>query len=147
MKIFTLILFFLITGFNQLIQTPSDMPQQGRLTVIIDGIENDLGKVLVALSDSEKDFEASEKAFRMATLEIKDKKASVTFEDLPPGEYALKVFHDENDDGELDTNFLGIPSENYGFSNNARGSFGPASWSDAKFMLNLPADTVYIRVE
>ena len=147
MKIFNFISFFLITGFYQFVYGQSAAVEHGQLTVIIDGIENDQGKVLVALCNSEKDFESSGNAFRMATLDVNDKKASVTFDDLQAAEYALKVFHDENENGELDTNFLGIPSENYGFSNNARGSFGPASWEDAKFFLKLPADTVNILVE
>ena len=119
----------------------------GQLTVIIDGLENDQGKVLVALCNSEKDFESSGKTCRLATLGIMKKQASITLDDLPPGMYALKAFHDENGDGELNTDFLGIPNENYGFSNNARGTFGPPSWDDAKFMLKLPADTVRILIE
>ena len=111
MKIFNFILFFLITGFYQFVYGQSAAVEHGQLTVIIDGIENDQGKVLVALCNSEKDFESSGNAFRMATLDINDKKASVTFDDLQAAEYALKVFHDENENGELDTNFLGIPSE------------------------------------
>lgn len=57
----------------------------------------------------------------------------MTFENIPFGEYAIKVHHDEDGNNEMDTNFLGIPSEDYGFSNNASGTFGPADWEDAKF--------------
>ena len=52
-------------------------------------------------------------------------------QDLEPGRYALSAFHDENDDGALDTNLLGIPSEGYGFGNDASAAFGPPSFEAA----------------
>ena len=52
-------------------------------------------------------------------------------QDLAPGRYALSAFHDENDNGELDTNLLGIPSEGYGFGNDAGAAFGPPSFEAA----------------
>jgi uncharacterized protein (DUF2141 family) len=54
---------------------------------------------------------------------------------LPPGEYALSIFHDENDNGKLDTNFIGIPKEPVALSNNARPKFGPPKYKDAVFEL------------
>ena len=59
----------------------------------------------------------------------------MTFEDIPEGTYAVSIFHDENDNGKMDTNFLGIPSEDYGCSNDASGFLGPPKWEDAKFQL------------
>lgn len=61
------------------------------------------------------------------TLEIKD---------LRPGTYALSVIHDENENDKLDTNFIGIPKEAFGFSNNPRIYFGPPSFEKASFELN-----------
>jgi uncharacterized protein (DUF2141 family) len=58
-----------------------------------------------------------------------------TFASLAPGTYAVALFHDENDDGKLDTNFLGVPREGVGVSNNKLRSFGPPTWDDAKFAL------------
>ena len=52
-------------------------------------------------------------------------------QDLAPGRYALSAFHDENDNGELDTNLMGIPSEGYGFGNDASAAFGPPSFEAA----------------
>jgi len=69
----------------------------------------------------------------------------LVFSDLADGQYAVKVFHDENGNHSLDTNMLGVPSEGYGFSNNA-GSFGPASFKDASFSLQADAQiTIHIR--
>jgi uncharacterized protein (DUF2141 family) len=54
---------------------------------------------------------------------------------LPDGEYAFRVMHDLNDNGELDSNFVGMPTEPWAFSNNAVGKFGPPQWSDVRFEL------------
>jgi len=57
------------------------------------------------------------------------------------------VFHDENGNGKNDRNFLGIPKEPYGFSNNARRKFGPPTWTEAKFAVSSPAVVVEIQVK
>ncbi|MCH9844643.1 MAG: DUF2141 domain-containing protein [Alphaproteobacteria bacterium] len=54
---------------------------------------------------------------------------------LPDGVYAISAFHDLNDDGELNSNIVGLPTEPYGFSNDARGKFGPAKFTDAQFTI------------
>ena len=56
----------------------------------------------------------------------------IVFKDIPPGEYAISVIHDANSNGKLDKNFLGIPREGFGFSNDAMGSFGPPEYTEAK---------------
>ena len=63
----------------------------------------------------------------------------LVFRDLPAGRYALSVFHDENGNGKLDRNIVGMPTEPYGFSRDAQGHMGPASFDDAA--LDLQADT------
>ena len=119
----------------------------GTLVVILKNFPNDDGFAMVALTNSQENYEAEGEAFMGETARIKEKKAEVRFSSLPYGEYAIKVFHDEDEDNELDTNFLGIPSEAFGFSNNARGSFGPAAWEDAKFTFSLEIDTLSIIVD
>ncbi|MCP1335524.1 DUF2141 domain-containing protein [Hyphomicrobiales bacterium FT118] len=54
---------------------------------------------------------------------------------LPPGEYAVIVFHDENDNGLLDTGIFGVPVEGYGFSNNAEGFLSAPAWRAARVVL------------
>ena len=58
-----------------------------------------------------------------------------TFKEIPKGEYAVAVFHDKNSNEKMDVNFLGIPKEAYGCSNNAKGFMGPPKYEDAKFLL------------
>jgi len=59
--------------------------------------------------------------------------ATVRFDSLLPGPKAVRLFHDENSNGTLDTNFFGIPTEGYGFSNNPRSRFGEPSFRDRLF--------------
>jgi uncharacterized protein (DUF2141 family) len=66
-------------------------------------------------------------------IKIRKTQARCDFEDIPPGTYAMAVIHDENMNGKLDTNRLGIPREGYGFSNDAKGWLGPPSFSAASF--------------
>jgi len=121
--------------------------KNGELTLNIVGIENDDGNVRIALSNSKEDYTNRGSAFRGITSKIQNNKAQIIFKELPFGTYAIKIFHDENDNGKLDTNFLGIPSEDYGFSNNAKGSFGPASWEDAQFEFNEEKKTIEIKID
>lgn len=59
----------------------------------------------------------------------------MVFENLPSGEYAISLYHDENENNKLDTGWFGIPNEGYGCSNNAKGMMGPPKYEDAKFQL------------
>lgn len=56
-----------------------------------------------------------------------------TFADLPIGSYAIRIFHDQNSNGKLDKNLVGIPKERFGFSNNVMGKFGPPSFEEQLF--------------
>tara|TARA_Y100001934_G_scaffold128339_1_gene155876 strand:+ start:483 stop:959 length:477 start_codon:yes stop_codon:yes gene_type:complete len=106
------------------------------LNITILNFENDQGKVLVTLFNSEEGFptEAS-KALSFFKGDIKDKKAQVTFDFLPEGVYAVGIVHDEDNNGKMNSGFLGIPSESVGASNDAKGSFGPPSFENAKFII------------
>lgn len=108
--------------------------QRGKLIVKFDGLKNNEGYVKIALCNSADNYKTDDKPFIGKNIKIEDKSVVIEFSDLPFGEYAIKAFHDENGNNDLDTNFLGIPKEEYGFSNNARAMFGPPSWDNAKFI-------------
>ena len=76
------------------------------------------------------------KAINTAKGSILNGKATIVLKDIPDGEYAIGVIHDENGNGKMDTNFLGMPKEGVGVSNNAKGHFGSPSYEDSKFRLN-----------
>jgi uncharacterized protein (DUF2141 family) len=103
--------------------------------VQIQNIKNSTGTVACALFESPEGFpiEYLRYATNIMVIKIRDTQARCDFLDIPPGTYALAVVHDENMNGKLDTNLLGIPREGYGFSNDARGLLGAPSFSAGSF--------------
>lgn len=112
------------------------------LTIHIDDVKSASGNVLVAVFTSEGSFlKAPAKA---SGAKAEPNSTAVVFKDLPEGEYAFAVYHDANGNGKLDKNLLGIPTEDYAFSNNALGKMGPPSYASAKFA--FPAAGADLRV-
>lgn len=106
---------------------------QSSLTVVIAELQNNSGRVIVALLDSD------EKDVTDLSTFITDKKCKVTFRNLEHGQYAVRFIHDENENKKLDTNILGIPKEGFGFSNDAMGKFGPKKFSE--WLFDVRVDT------
>lgn len=106
------------------------------LTVRVSQLESDRGRVAVALFASSKDFPNQKRAFAGQLTKISGGRASVTFANMRPGIYAVAVLHDENENEKMDFNFLGMPLEGYGFSNDAAATFGPPSFEAASFKLS-----------
>ena len=119
----------------------------GTLNVVPVGLENSRGMLLAQLSNGAATFEGKGEAFRSAAVKIVDAQAVVVFEDVPHGNYALKVFHDENDNQKLDTNFVGMPKEKFGFSNDVMGRFGPPSFEQARFRFEESATTLRVEMK
>ncbi len=101
------------------------------LTVEITGIKNDQGKILLQLFNSKENYQ-NNTAYSANMTKAKQGIVTVTFDNLEAGEYAIRYFHDENDNGKLEQNLFGMPVEGYGFSNNAKANFGPAAFEDMK---------------
>jgi uncharacterized protein (DUF2141 family) len=98
-------------------------------------IRNSTGSIACALFDSQEGFPIQflHAATNVMVIKIRDTQARCDFEDIPPGNYAIAVVHDENMNGKLDSNRLGIPTEGYGFSNGARALLSAPSFSAASF--------------
>jgi len=118
----------------------------GKLTVIIKGFESDEGNCRFALDNSKEIYESEDSVWIGKDLPIKNKEVVVTIDSLNYGVYAIKVYQDKNKNKKLDTNLLGIPTENYGFSNNSSGWFGQPSWEKTKFTFNKPEMTIQIDI-
>ncbi|WKL50215.1 DUF2141 domain-containing protein [Flavobacterium pectinovorum] len=108
--------------------------QNVKIAVSVSGLKSNSGSVKVGLYNSEGTFLKT--VYKSLSSEIKNDKAVVTFENLPAGEYAISTYHDENNNGKLDKNMMGIPTEDYAASNNAKGFMGPPAYKDAKFVIN-----------
>lgn len=112
------------------------LAQNNSLTVVIKGVKNASGRVAVALYNSEKDFMKNRLTGKVT--EASAGAVQVVFENIPAGDYAVSVMHDENQNDKLDSNLVGMPKEGFAFSNDATGMFGPPSFEKAKFSVSAP---------
>ncbi|MEI4551214.1 DUF2141 domain-containing protein [Pseudoalteromonas spongiae] len=101
----------------------------------IEGIQHDKGKLYIQLFKGENNFKKGE-AHNVAIVNAKKGQLTVTFNDVEPGNYAIRYFHDENNNQDFDNNMFGMPIEGYGFSNNAPVNFGPPSYQQMTFMVS-----------
>jgi uncharacterized protein (DUF2141 family) len=123
---------------------------RGTLSLDISGARSDDGRLMILLFSSKDGFpDTLEKACRVIpVVRLKQGRAFVVFEDLPAGTYAVVVFHDENGNGEIDRNFIGLPTEGLGLSDNPVLFMAPRFVdADIRFdgsNLTLPITVLYI---
>lgn len=124
------------------------------LRVSLDGIRSPNGSIIIGLYDTAESFQralapAGQKGSflndptRFAAVALRANaamKSAVVFTNLDPGHYALIAFHDENGNGRLDKGFFGIPSEPYGFGNDASGGLGPPSFEASSILVEGNAE-------
>jgi len=96
--------------------------------VRVSGVTAGKGKVNVALCDKERFLK---QCAYSGSAPARAAETVVTLKDIPAGTWAVLAYQDENENNELDRNFIGIPKENYGFSRDARGKVGPPGFEDA----------------
>jgi uncharacterized protein (DUF2141 family) len=119
----------------------------GKLTIEFEGLASDSGRIATRLLDSPEQFLSRVHKPRHSTLVyITSGKATWVIENLVFGKYVVSSFHDANTNGDIDTGLFGIPTEDYGFSNNARGIFGPPDYEDAEFEFNQSEQTLIIQI-
>ena len=106
------------------------------LTVEVKNVPNNKGNVYVGLFRPQDEWPTYGKQFKGKVVSAVKGKTVVTFTGLPAGKYALAVYHDENKNNKLDKNLVGMPTEIYGFSNNARATFSAPDFSDAQISLS-----------
>lgn len=133
MKLSAYLVFVLIFCFSNISFASDNAKQKGTLIIKFNGLSSDNGNIKIALCNSFENYKDNLSPFIGKAVKIEKNSAIIEFDNLPFGEYAIKAFHDEDSNNDLNTNFMGIPVEDYGFSNNARGMFGPPSWNAAKF--------------
>jgi uncharacterized protein (DUF2141 family) len=130
-----MILGFFLTLIN--LSTPQSAY---RLELIIQNPKSNNGTIQVLIFNAEAGFpDEPKKAFKAFSLPISNLSAKKTIDNLPPGKYAVSVFHDEDGDGKMQKNGVGIPVDRFGFSNNPTLFFGPPSFSKSAFTIkNTP---------
>ncbi|RPH89344.1 MAG: DUF2141 domain-containing protein [Calditrichaeota bacterium] len=127
------VMVFLISSNLWAAQNEESKQIVGNMTIIVSGLKNNNGNVKIGLFNSKESYNGDSQLFKGANIKIENKQVKWEVKNIPFGEYAIKAFHDEDIDDKMDTNFLGIPTESYGFSNNAKARFGPPSFDEAKF--------------
>lgn len=144
--IFSLIISFLIIT-NIFLQEKEDLTKENKakITVNINNFESNEGQAIVTLFDSKENWLKNPVDRKL--VKITNNSSTVVFDSLDFGTYGVSVIHDDNDNSEMDTNFLGMPSEDYGFSNDAEPSFGPPSWEDAEFSVDKPEIRIDIKIQ
>jgi len=105
-----------------------------QLIIDVVGIERLGGTMMVAIFDSAEAWEDSATAMSVGKDSVTGPKVRLIFPNLSAGAYAVKLYHDEDNDGQLDSNMLGVPSEGYGFSNNPQ-VLGEPDFEEAMFVV------------
>lgn len=124
MKAMIIFLVFVLQGATQLVFAQN-------LTIEVRDIEKTEGYLYVAIYNSQETF--MKKPFTGFRVDVKDKVLSIPCKGLPIGTYAISLYQDENGNGKLDTGAFGIPTEKFGFSNDAEGVMGAPSFDKCRF--------------
>ena len=113
---------------------PGLVRANGDLIIEFEGFGNNRGTLAAALWNNKEEFLSRQHQPHLNfSGGIENNRVTWVIRDLAFGDYALSAFHDKNSNGELDSGLFGIPVEDYGFSNNARGNFGPPDYEDVRF--------------
>lgn len=131
-SVFTTILLLMgLSAWTAFSQAPT---QTGTVTVKVTNIDDDEGNIRIGMFTNQENF-SNGVLFKKGKVKADEKGVVYTFTDVPVGTYMISVFHDENSNEVFDKNFMGIPSEDYGFSQNKFGFMGPPKFEDVKFEL------------
>jgi len=122
--------------------------KRGELSVVIDGFRNDEGEAIISLFMQKDGFpDDMEKAWQSLEVDIESGCAQALFPDLPYGEYALSILHDEDGDKQMKSSWLGKPREGFGFSGQPDYNFGPPTFADSAFLLVAADREIMVRVK
>ena len=94
------------------------------------------GKLYIAIYDNKDNFLNLDSVAYWKIASVEKETEIISIPEIKTGNYAVSIFHDLNGNGKLDASTIGIPKEPYGFSNDARGRFGPPKFKDATFRLD-----------
>jgi uncharacterized protein (DUF2141 family) len=126
--------------------TETEKRQRSNLKIVFKGLRNDKGWLGMLLFNGPEGYPGEyRKAYKLAYKRIENGAVVIDFKDIPFGSYAVTMLHDENANMDIDFNFIGIPKEGYGASNNAARYFGPPRYKDARFEVNQTDQVITIK--
>ena len=146
--IYSLAAYIILFSVGVSFATSSLAQSGGKATLIlkVTGLRSEKGQVKIAVFNSSEKW-LSEQPIYSSTINVDSQTVTWRINDVSYGDYGVAVFHDENSNGKMDKNVLGIPLEPYGFSNNVRVTFGPPKWEEAKFTVKGSTVEVSIGVK
>jgi uncharacterized protein (DUF2141 family) len=144
----TFLLVWVLSSLNVSFTPPTRAQSGGQGTVIVKvtGLRSEKGQVKIAVFNLPERW-LGEQPVYSSTINVDGQSVTWKLNDIPYGDYGIAVLHDENKNGKMDKNFLGIPQEPYGFSNNVRVTFGPPKWEKSKFAVKGSTTEVSIEVK
>lgn len=121
---------------------------KAQLVVKANGFKGTKGRAIFAVFNTKDSWLKLEKSVKVQKLKIDGGTVTATFADLPAGNYAVSVIHDENSNGKLDMHWLPVPGpdEGAGVSNDASATIGPPSYGDALFKLNEGGGVISLKM-
>jgi len=141
------LLTMLLAGSSDQSISESSIPVNGDLVISINNLKNTKGQIGILVFNKKEGFPSENaEALREILAPISSSTMDYTFSGLPYGEYAISIMHDENMNQRLDKNFLGIPKEGFGVSNNVVGKMGPPKFEKAVFQFQKNNQSVRIKI-
>lgn len=131
-----LIAFMSANGTSWLSPTKQPDQSQHNLTVTVTNVKTLKGKMVISVYNNPKEFPHYYKEYKLIKVAATSASVTATFSDLPEGEYAVAVYQDVNEDGLCNTNFVGYPTEGFGFSNNVRALFSEPTFNACRLRLD-----------
>lgn len=121
-------------------------PEEYTLNLSIENIQEVKGSIEIGVYNNSAHFLKEKKAIKTYSLPVTGNSVNQKIKGLPKGDYAISLYHDQNSDGKCNRNFIGIPKEPYGFSNNFKPKFSKPSFKDCKISIsankNLKIDLI-----
>lgn len=125
------VFFQILIFYTPILEMPElNLANGYNLEINIVKVRNDAGQIAIQVLDEQK------KVVKQEFVTIANKRSVLMVKGLPKGKYAVQLFHDENRNGKMDFNFVGIPKEGYGFSNDARGFMSAPAFDKQLFTLD-----------
>lgn len=122
-------------------------PPTATLSVNVTGVDSSKGEIFIGVMDGPAGFPTKRKTVAAKTIKASPGPVKAVFSGLAAGRYAVAVWQDNNGNGKQDKNLFGAPTEPYGFSNNARGRFGPPDFDKAAFTLDSKDKSITVSVK
>jgi len=148
MRYFLLLFIVVQVVASQPMVQKAKKAENNTIVVQINGMKTQDGQVLLSLFKSPEGFPTHpEKAFKWGRAKVTASSIIISLNGLPPGTYAIAAVHDENSNEVMDTDWLGLPEESYGVSNNVPSKIAPPTFEEAKFNFTGTRDTIKIEMQ